>query len=210
MRLRSLLPAVIASLLTAGAIALAQQPGVNNNFATVWTMVWESSTTKPTYSATTQITTASNATDVCAISGSSTKTIRIRRLIIAGLGASAVTTELFGIERYSGGFTVTGTPAGTAMPAVANDSTNPTATASVEQWSVNPVNTNSVGLSIEVPYAWANSTTGLGQPADYDFGIRGSAVVLRGASQWVSANLLGQVASGQKVACTWTWTEESP
>lgn len=205
MKFKALLAASVASLLTAGAIALAQTPGVNNNFPVMWNMVWEASTTKPTYSATSLISTATSAKEICALSGSTTRTIRVRRLVLAGIGG-AVQTEMVGLERYTSNFS----GAGTAMTAVANDSQSAAATASIEQWNANPTNTGGAGLLLEIPFVWSNATTGVGVPINYDFGIRGSAIVLRGATQWVAATFLGQTGAGASVACTWTWTEESP
>lgn len=206
MKLKALLAASVASLLTAGAIALAQTPGVNNNFPIMWNMVWEASTTKPTYSASANgITPVSSGQDICTLAGSSTKTIRVRRILFGGSAATTAVTEPVAILKRS----TASTGAGTAMTKVAYDSQSSAASASlVEVWTANPTAGTLVGALADIGVQFLGQ--GTYSPAyEFRFGTLGSAAVLRGTAQSLSVNVGGVTLTGT-LSCTFEWTEESP
>lgn len=213
MKLRTLLIGIAASLLTTLAILGARAdlaPGINSTAQVVWNMVWEGSTTKPTYSATNVISEASATTtpgDICALQGSATKVLRVRRLILSGVG-DVVVTEQFGISKLSGNFIGGSGGGGGTMNASAYDTTSAAATGVAEYWSSPPLQPATEIWLAEIFFAWANQTTGTGQYLQYEFGARGSAVQLRGTSQWVSLFSSTKFATAAKLSCTWEWTEE--
>lgn len=204
MRLRSLILPALAALLTASVVALGQSgPGVNNNFAAVWNMVWEASTVKPTYSTTIQRAPALGQTNFCQLSGSATKTIRLRRVLLSGTG-TVVQSEVIGIVKYSTAFT----GGGVAMTTVAYDSQSSAATAGAEAWSTSPTAGTLVGALLDPFFTWNNATTGVGVPLVVQFGQFGSAAVLRGVAQSITVNMNGQPGTGASLSCTFEWTEE--
>lgn len=206
MKLKALIAASLASLLTAGAIALAQQPGVNTNFATVWTLVWDASTTKPTYSASLNgITPVSSGTDICTISGSSTKTIRIRKVVFGGSAATTAVTEPVSIVKRS---TADTAASGSKPTIVAYDSQSAAATAVVEVWTANPTLGTLTGVLTDIGMQFLGQGT-YNPVTDFRFGRLGSAAILRGTAESLSVNLSGITLTGT-LSCTFEWTEETP
>lgn len=207
MKFKALLAATIASLLTAGAIALAQQPGIPSTFQVVWTMVWEASSTKPTYSASANgITPVASGTDICTLSGSATRTVRVRRIIF-GATAATPSTEPIAIVKRS----TANTGSGTAIAKVARDSQSAASTVALaEVWTANPTPGGTLtGVIADVPMQLLGATTR--NPATtFAFGdAGGSALVLRGIAQSVSLNASGITLTGT-LGCTFEWTEETP
>jgi len=210
MRIRkSLLLAATASLLTAGTIALAQQPGVNTNFAVVWNMVYEASTIKPTYSSSFLVNLAASPTDVCGLRGSSTKTVRLRRVLLAG-AASVVSTEPVAINKLSSANTTGVSVSQTAIP---YDSTYAAASALAEHWTTYSTGGTTIGTLAEPFLTYSNYSTGVGAAQTVSFGQFGSAAVLRGTSQQITVNLNGlTIPAGVGTAqllCTFEWTEDN-
>lgn len=209
---KSLFAATIASLLTACAVAMAQVPGVNSTLQSVFILTYDLSTMKPTFSAASpQITPASSTQDICSISGSATKNIRVRRIIVNATGAAASVTEPIAILKRSTAYTA---GAGSAITQVPYDSTNSltgaaqtTGTAAmVEAWTSNPTAGTLVGAISEQLF-FIGSTTTAGHQITFTFGERGSAIILRGAAQNLAVNFAGNTISGT-VSCTFEWTEE--
>lgn len=210
MKLRTLLAASTAALLSSALVVAAQSPGINNNFASVFTMVWEASTTKPTYSATIAYSLPATPTDVCAIAGSATKTIRVRRVMIGGI-SNAVVTEAVAITRHAAYAALTN---GATMTPTKYDSQSGTATANLVDYFLTAPSSTAIGTLtgtlIDAFVTFPNTTTGTGgspQPREFDFGRLGSAAVLRGVSQVLAVNMTGQDGGG-KLSCTFEWTEE--
>lgn len=205
MKLRHLIAPTIVSLLTAGAIALAQSPGVPSTFPVTWQLMWEASTLKPTYSATKNIGVAGSATNICQLRGSATRTVRLRRILLSGT-AAAVQSELIGIQKYSTAFAGNGA----STTAVPWDSQAAAASAAVESWTANPTAGTLVGSLIDPFFTWNNATTGVGAPLVLTFGERGSAAVLRGVAQSITVNMNANPGTSNFVSCTFEWTEETP
>lgn len=204
MRLRSLILPALAALLTASVVALGQSgPGVNNNFAVVWNMVWEASTVKPTYSATANIAPAASQTYACQLAGSATKTIRVRRVLLQG-NAAAVQSEVIAIGKFSTAFT----GGGTRPTTVPYDSQSAAASAVMETWTASPTTGTLVGYLLDPIFTWNNVTTGVGAPLVVTFGQLGSSAVLRGVAQSLVVNMNSQPGSSNTLSCTFEWTEE--
>ncbi|TXH51065.1 MAG: hypothetical protein E6Q97_19180 [Desulfurellales bacterium] len=202
---KSIFAAVVASLLTAVAVVQAQVPGVNSTLNSVFTLAYDNSTMKPTYSATVAgIAAVSSQTDMCSLQGSATKTLKVRRVWFDNLSTGAVTTEPITILTR----TTANSGAGSAMIKSRYDTNNAASTTALaEVWTAAPT-TGTLG-SIILDYPWTfGGTTALDRPMVVDFGRLGSPVVLRGVAQSIAINLSGITLTGT-VSCTFEWTEDS-
>jgi hypothetical protein len=149
---------------------------------------------------------ASTATDICTITGSGTKTVRVTQAWLAGTQTTAGTIQVF-LEKRS-----TADTSGTAVAAtvVPLDSSNASGTATVNAYTGNPTTGSLVGhvrsnkLFIPAP------ATAAGEPIWLmDFGTRPSqAIVLRGTAQVLAFNLNSTTVSGSAMTCGFEWTEE--
>lgn len=212
MNIRSILLAAVASLITGVLVSQAQVPGVNSTLTAVFNLVYDNSTMKPTYSATRVMVPSSGFDDVCVLSGSATRNVRVRRVIFSGI-ASAVVTEPVAIVKRS---TMPTNGTGTSPTPVPYDSVNSltgsasnAGTAVVEAFTVSPTPGAMVGVLIDILVGFGNLTTGLGMPPTvFTFGALGSPVVLRGVAQSIAVNLSGVSYTTLTVSCTFEWTEE--
>lgn len=207
MKLKTLLISAISALVASVLVVGAQVPGVNSTLASVFTLAYEVSTAKASYSATVGFSIPSNATDVCALSGSATKTVRLRRIILTG-GATAVVTDPVEILRRT---TVPGASTGAiAVAKVPYDTTSVAATAALaEAWTVAPTVTGALALADPI-LTFNNYTTGTGSGTlTYSFGAYTSPTVLRGISQFITVGFGGVAPAGAKLTCTFEWTEDT-
>lgn len=211
-RYRAVALASVASLLTGVLVAQGQVPGVNSTLQSVFTLTYDNSTMKPTYSATYVGALTALGTDFCTLTGSATKNVRVRRVIFSALSSTVQSDPIAVVKRStanSGGTSVT-------MTAVPYDSTNSltnstsnAATAVARIYSVNPTLGTLVGLLSDPYYTFGNLTTGVGGGAfTFQFGALGSPVVLRGVAQVLAVNLNSQTFISGQGSCTFEWTEE--
>ena len=162
--------------------------------------------TKTTYSCAFSVVPAAAATDIAAIGGSASKTIRILRIHVSGACTAGVGYSLSLIKRGaadSGGTS----SAGTVVP---NDSGSAAGTGTVTIYTANPTLNNTVG-SVRRSYgAQATFTAAVvGIPIDWDFADRpGQALVLRGTAEQACINYEGQTNAGNVLYCHVEWTEE--
>lgn len=200
----------LAAFATLALAAQAQVPGVNSTIQSVFNLVYEGSTMKPTYSASFSFTPAAAASDICVLGGSATKQVRVRRVILTGV-SSAVWTEPVALIRRS-----TAPSGGTQalMTAAVYDTTNTltnaanTATANPENFTANPTVGTFVSTLADIWVNFGNLTTGTGTGLNYVFGERGSALILRSATQYLAVNLNGITYTTPQFSCTFEWTEE--
>lgn len=196
-----------AFVATLGSISLAQfgGPGVNSTFNGVWNFVWEPSTGKATYSATTTpFAAASTARTIFTINGSSTKIVRVRRVIISGTVPVTAIAEPLYINKVSSAAPSTGTsvvPTKTPL-----DSNSAAATAVVENFTANPTDQTLVGEIMSPILRLAVGTTAIA-PMEIDFGKLGSAAILRSASEGLAINL-ANVTTASTLTISVEWTEE--
>lgn len=206
MNLRYKLLAGIGAVAIAALAAQAQVPGVNSTLQSVFTLAYEVSTMKPSYSSAIYNVPASSATDICTIHGSATKQIRVRRAFFSGVATTAITDPVALVKRS------TANQAGTGYTGiiVPHDSANPTGTATVEQWTTNPTLGTLVGVITDPMYSFGNLTTGgaatFGSRLQY--GELAQPIVLRGIAQNLALNLNGITYSGGLITCGFEWTEE--
>jgi len=213
MKLRPALLIASAILLTGVLAGQAQVPGVNSSLQSVFNLVYDNSTMKPTYSSSTTTTMASSATDVCQLRGSATRTVKVRRIIVSAASTAVQSDPVAIIKRStanSGGTVVT--PA--VVPydsqfSLTGAATN-TGTAVAVGYIANPTVGTAVGVLADPYLTFSNYTTGVGGgPYPFIFGQLGSPVVLRGVAQSVAVNMSGQSIAGTTISCTFEWTEET-
>lgn len=207
MKLRTLLAVGFASLLTAVLAAQAQVPGVNSTLQSVFTLAYDNSTMKQTFSAASPgFTIPATAQDICTLTGSATKNIRIRRIIISAKNADLQSDPVAIIKRSTnttGGVSVLTTK-------VPYDSANAAATAVAEYYTTSSGSTAGtlVGVLADILVPFGNLTTGLVVPTTFEFGKLGQPIVLRGAAQQVAVNLSNLTYTTGTMTCTFEWTEE--
>lgn len=198
----------LAAILTFGLVAKAQLPGVNSTLQSIFTIVYDASTSKPTYSSTQTVPGATSSGIFCALTGSATKTVRVRRVIIGG-NATAVETIPVVINKYS---TFPTAGAGQAMLKIAYDSTQSAATAATaEYWSTSPTAGTLVGTLADIFVGFPNTTTGTNTgTVTYSFGGLGSPVFLRGVAQTLTVGIAaGTNFTSGSFNCTFEWTEDT-
>lgn len=197
----------LAFVATLGSISLAQfsGPGVNSQYNGVWNFVWESSTSKPTYYATSApFSAASSAEIIFTINGSSTKTIRVRRFIVSGSVPATALAEPLYVNKYSSATISTGTSA--LLTKVPVDSNFPAATAYVENFTANPTAPTLVGeIMNPVIRLLPNST--YTPPIEIKLGELGSAGILRSATEQLALHL-AHVTTSAVFTVSVEWTEE--
>ena len=209
MKLRSTLLAVFGALLAGALIAQAQVPGVNSTLNSVFTLTYDNSTMKPTYSSSMRIIPAASATDVCNLVGSSSKVIKIRRILIDGAATAVTAAEPIAILRRSALNTATAGTNWALGQVTAYDTSSAVGTASSESWSVNPSNLAPSVLIADPYFTFSNYTTGIGNGSmQLYYGEFGSPLVLRSATTQVAVNLNGNTVAGAIMNCTFEWTEE--
>lgn len=208
MNLRTKLLAAVGALGIAALAAQAQVPGVNSTLNSVFTLAYDNSTMKPTYSASAGFyPTGTTATDVCSLSGSATKTIKVRRVLITAMATTAASDPIAVLRRSTA--SVSGTAAIIPVP-VAYDSNNSAATAFADLYIANPTLGTLVGVLADPYFSIGNLTTGgaMNPTPQVIFGQLGSPVVLRGVLETVAVNLNSGSYSGIQMSCTFEWTEE--
>ncbi|MBZ5616225.1 MAG: hypothetical protein LAO23_19630 [Acidobacteriia bacterium] len=207
MRFRTALLAGIAAVITAVLAAQAQIPGVNSNLATVWHLVYEASTVKPTYSASTIVTPVAAADDVCTLQGSATKLIRVRRVIFGGTNANLQADPVAIVKRST--FDTGGTSGLTTITPY--DSQSSAATAVAESYTANPTAIGTlVGVISDRFIVWGGLTTSVSMTptTEYHFGQYASPIFLRNANEQLAINLGRLTYTTGSLACTFEWTEE--
>lgn len=196
-----------AAVLATGLLAAqAQVPGINSTIQSVFTLVYEASTSKPTYSATSIVAPSGAAQDVCILTGSATKTIRVRRVIFNGYTSTAMTDPVSIVKRS----TVPTNGTGTSVTPVPYSSTFAAATATAEFFTSTPTAGTLVGVLMDVYQGFTASTGGTEEPQHaYEFGKLAAPVFLRGAAQSLSVNLSGLTYTSSSFSCTFEWTEDT-
>lgn len=137
---------------------------------------------------------AASATDIFAIGGSATKTLRVLRLVVSALQTTAGSVDVQVIKR-SGGTQA----AGTAQTVVLNDTLNGAATGTVQTYTVNPgtVGTSLGAVAAAKLFVPAAATAFAPDKLILDYGVRpAQAQVLRGVAQFLCVNLNGVTVTG--------------
>lgn len=208
MRLRSAILGGLGALLAGALIAQAQVPSINSTLNSVFTLTYDNSTMKPTYSATGTGPIATNSTDICSLAGSATKTIKVRRILLSGSATAVVTDPVAILKRSTANAASSGA---SIMNQVPYDSANSAGTSALAEFhSVAPQTLGTlVGMIADPLITFSNYTTGIsnGQQRLY-YGEFGSPIVLRGVAQMVAVNHNASAPTGAFITCTFEWTEE--
>ena len=166
------------------------------------------STNVPTYSAGFDITGYATPTDLWSICGSSTKTVRVRRVELSGTATTSTSVDVALIMRSTAD--TGGTP--TALTKVPMDASNAASTAALNSYGSAPTLGTTIGdirdAQLTLPPA-ASSTPALTYLV-WDFGGRGQQPpALHGAAQCLAFNFFGAaLPAGMKISTSVEWTEE--
>lgn len=207
MRLPFKLLCGVAVLGTFALVAQAQVPGGNSTLQSMFTLAYDNSTMMPSYTASAAFApTATAATDICNLTGSATKTVKVRRILVNLTATTAVTVPIGIIKRS------TANTGGTIaiMTTVPLDSGSPASGATPVGYTANPTVGTAVGLVADPFFSVGNLTTGGAQgfPSEIQFGRLASPVVLRGVAQSVSVSLGAASLANVAASCTFEWTEQ--
>jgi len=192
---------------TASIGKLAANSGVDIGDVDVTSITAPTDATKTTYHcATIALAPAASATDIFTITGSGTKTVKVRRLQIGGIATSAgayTVALLLRSTADSGGTS-------TNEVEVKGDSTNAAATATVLSYTANPTTGTLVGA---IRAQRITVTTAVGAipivPTVFDFtNVNDQAVTLRGTSEVLAVNLNAVTMTGGSLDIYVEWTEE--
>ena len=148
---------------------------------------------------------AASATDVCSITGSATKTVKVANVVFIASQTTAGNVNVILVKRSSANTGVVfSTP--TVFPL---DSASPAGTAVVRIHTANPTTGTPVGYvgvnRILIPAA---ATAVSPDAFNSSYGLLSQPVVLRGTSEVLAVNLNGQTVTGGSFGCGFIWTEE--
>lgn len=150
------------------------------------------------------MTPAATPTDVAIITGSATKTIRVKQVIVSGVATTAGTMDVSLVKH-----TVANTAGTATTPTIAKfDSGDAAASAVVSQYSVNPtIDASKIIVANKMVNMGVAGAAGV---AVFDFSTRNDkAIVLRGIAQQLAINLNGQaVPTGGAVSYSIEWEED--
>lgn len=173
---------------------------------------------QPTYSAVAlALPPAASATDIACITGSATKVVKVRRIMITGTAGTLVTAPFTLVKRDAAntGGTAATTTADWANTVAKNDNNSAAHSATLIAYSANPTITDSTpqymrSAHLTVPVTSAGVVT---QPLNWQFGgMQGFPVqemILRGAAQQACINLNGVSISTGLLHLSIEWTEEN-
>jgi hypothetical protein len=161
--------------------------------------------TVDTYSASNVFVLPTLATDVFTISGSSTKTIKIYRVLFYLTATTGSNATILGLRRSS--LNTGGTS--TLLTNVVHDTTNPAATAVVRSYTANPT----LGTLVGNMFTFGVYVSGGGTIGSIPFSYLienpiVEPIILRGTSQLFAVNMGGVTFSGNSARATVIWTEE--
>lgn len=163
----------------------------------------------PTYmAATATFTPAASPTDVFNITGSSTKTVKVLRIIVCGTQTTTGNVGTISVIKRS-----TANSGGTAVSATAvpTDSNFGAATASVRHYTANPTVGTAVGTVWNprtfIPSPAAAQSNPIATDMNFQDLLNGTGLVLNGTAESLSVNMGAALPSGAanfQVTCIWT------
>lgn len=154
----------------------------------------------------TATTVAATPTDVFTITGSATKTVKIRHISIDGTQTTGGVVNILVIKRSTANTGGTST-----LPtAVPYDSANPAATAVVRSYTVNPTALGTAVGTIHSEKLFVSATTGTPDELKFDYTEHSpiQPITLRGATEVLAINLNSVTVTGNSFNMDITWTEE--
>ena len=146
------------------------------------------------YSAAFSVACAASATDVAVITGSASRIVVPRRIVITGLQTVGLQVLVLAIKRSTAD--TGGTPV--AQTLVPHDSSSPAATGTVTSYTANP---GALGTAVgtvrrEQVFIQAPATVGVGGRIEWIFGRDSGLTVLRGVAQQLAINLNAVTVTG--------------
>lgn len=196
---------VLGAVFIAALAANAQVPGVNSTLNSVFTLAYDNSTMKPTYSAgRSGIVAAASPTDICVLQGSSSKTLKIRRVMFGGLSTGVVAEPVLLVKRTTAN--VGGTS--TLADVTAYDTASAASAATLRVYTANSVLGTPVAEFAD-PLIVFGTIAAPVAPTYLVYGDLGQPIVLRGTSQYLAVNLGGFAPSSGTISCWFEWTEDS-
>jgi hypothetical protein len=147
---------------------------------------------------------ANSATDIFAITGSASKTIKVTRIAFSASQTTAAQRDVVIAKRS------TSNSAGTSTSPnkVPHDSSSASATATVLAYTANPTIGTLTG-NIRARKVFIGTTTANSDEYILDFGTRPSqAVTLRGVNEVLAINLNGVTSAGNSCDISIEWTEQ--
>jgi len=157
------------------------------------------------YSAANTWVVSASPTDIATLQGSDTKTIKVRRVLIAGTNGTPNNSEVSLTRRTSAN-----TGGTSSAPTIAKmDSTDPNPTAVFKTYTINPSPLGTDGGTLKVLFfgAVGPSTTNNPSPSQtYSFGeLNSKPIVLRGSSDFLAFNMSsGGASNSMKLSIDWT------
>jgi hypothetical protein len=147
-----------------------------------------------------------SATDVFTISGSSTKTIKIYRVLFYLTATTGSNATIIGLRRSS--LNTGGTS--TLLSNVPHDTTNAAGTAVVRSYTANP---SALGTLIGNMFTFGVYVSGGGTIGSIPFSYLienpiAQPIILRGTSQLFAVNMSAVTFAGNSARATVIWTEE--
>lgn len=159
------------------------------------------------YSAFSSFTTAALATDIFTITGSATKTVKIRTVIISGTNTGNTNALVLMLKRSTANTLGTST----TLTNVPNDSNNAAGTATVRSYTVSPTLGTLVGnIEGELIFLPTLASSNSSSNENITYGDDGTQpITLRGTSEVFAVNLNGVSLLGTTVMnISINWTEE--
>jgi len=149
---------------------------------------------------------ANNATDIFTITGSASKTIKIKKILITATQTTGSAANIILLKRST---TNTGGTS-TNPTAVSFDSNNAAATATLNAYTVNPSALGTLVGNLCATKLFIPATTGSPGQIEIHFGANNNQeLTLRGTSQVFSVNLNSTTLAGNSFNICIEWTEET-
>lgn len=180
------------------------QPGNTPN-TTPW-LIEPRSATIASYSASIiSLALVAAATDIFTITGSATKLVKIKRVIISATQTTAGAVSFVLLKRSTADTAGTST----APVQVPHDSNNAAGTVTIAAYTANPTVGTLVG-NLVVKKVLTETATSASDFQGWDFSVLDGIqpIVLRGVAQQFAINLNGATVAGGNAAIAITWTEE--
>jgi hypothetical protein len=146
-------------------------------------------------------------TDVCVLSGSSTRTIRVTHVLLSSTQTTAGVNTWY-LTKHS---TADSLGTSTSASVIPHDSLFGAGSAVMKMYTANPTVGTSLG-SIRTVHLYSPAPAGTGanlQDFDFDMDLTSTPIVLRGTAQQVAINFAGAaLPTGLSVNCGFEWTEQ--
>ncbi len=148
---------------------------------------------------------ATTPTDIFSITGSATKTVKVKNITVSGTQTTAGVINVLLVKRSAANTGGTSTN----PTAVNHDSVDAGATATINAYTANPSLGATVG-TVNAIRQWVPTATGIPSVEEFFFGDAPfkKEIILRGIAQVFSVNLNSVTVAGGSIDISIEWTEE--